>query len=240
MTLLGSSPHGSKRRAPRNGLPPPPRTDADINELWKLAESLDGRPLPGVRVDEEVFEAWTDQTFHAEWIDGEVILLSPSNIPHIKLNVWLCRMIEEIAESGDGGTTLFEPQVRLARVKQRRNPDVVYVAPAHEAIIKQTHIDGPPDLVMEIVSPDSQSRDWRAKYAAYEQGGVREYWVIDPQSRRVEAYTLSRAGKFNLIPENDGTIQSKVLRKINLQPQWLWKSPLPRIADVAKELGLRR
>jgi Uma2 family endonuclease len=240
MTLVDSFPAGEKKRMRQRALPPKPTSDAQASELWKLAEQLDGRPLPGVRASEAEFEAWTDQTFHAEWIDGEVILLSPSNIPHIKLNVWLCRLIEEIAESGDGGTTLFEPQVRLARVKQRRNPDVVYIAPAREEIIKQTHIDGAPDLIMEIVSPDSQARDWRDKYGAYEQGGVREYWVIDPQSKRVEAYALSRAGKFNLIAESEGAIQSKVLRKLYLQPGWLWKSPLPRIREIAGELGLRR
>jgi Uma2 family endonuclease len=129
--------------------------------------------------------------------------------------------------------------VRLPACHARRSPDLFLVSRRRREIVKYDYIDGPPDLIMEIVSPDSESRDWRDKYIDYEKSGVREYWVIDPQSQRVEAYTLGRDKKYRRIKEIDDRIRSKVLRKLFIRPSWLWKSPPPKIATVLKELGIR-
>jgi Uma2 family endonuclease len=240
MTLL----HLSKLPAKKNGrakrLPPKPITDDDVGALLELSQRLRGEPIPGVRATEEEFDAWCDEDVRAEWIDGEVILLSPSNIPDADLNLWLGAIIRLVVELEDAGQVFTDQvQVRLEAVKQRRNPDVVLVTKSRQHIIQRTYIDGPPDLVMEIVSPDSEAHDWRHKFKAYEKSAVREYWIVDPGSQHVEAYTLGRDGKYSLIPEADGKIKSKVLRSLYIRPEWLWKSPLPKIAVILKELGLK-
>lgn len=216
-----------------------PITCDDLNKLNDLAEQLCGQPVPGIRMTEDEFDAWCDEDVRAEWIDGEVILLSPSNIPHVSLNIWLTNLLTMVADADDAGQVFaVDAQIRLAIVKQRRNPDVMFIAKSRGHIIKQTYIDGAPDLVMEIVSPDSEARDWRYKHNAYEKSGVREYWVIDPQSKHVEAYALGRTGKYTVIREVNGRIQSKVIRKLYIRPEWLWQSPLPRMRVVLKELGV--
>jgi Uma2 family endonuclease len=240
MTVIHSIPGGSKARRASKRILHKPVTDEDVSDLWDLAEKLQGQPVPGVRMTEEEFDTWCDEDVRAEWVDGEVILLSPANIPHVDLAGWLTSILRIIAESEDAGRVFdIEAQIRLAIVKQRRNPDVLFVAKSRENIIKQTYIDGAPDFLMEIVSPDSQARDWRDKFDAYEKSGVREYWVIDQQSKHVEAYALGRSGKYAVIRESDGKIQSKVIRKLYIRPQWLWQSPLPRISVILKELGVR-
>jgi len=189
---------------------------------------------------EEQFEEWSQEDVRAEWVDGEVILLSPANIPHIRLNRWLWIILQTMVEFDDSGEVLgIEAQIRLEGVIQRREPDLVFVSNSRSHIIHGTYIDGPPDLIVEIVSPDSQVRDWHDKYIAYETSGVREYWVIDPGSRRVEAFSLGRAGKFSRIKEIDGRIRSKVIRRFYLRPEWIWKTPLPKLPAIFKELGLR-
>jgi len=241
MTLAESySIPSSRRRRGNSHLPTKPQSEDDLNDLRDLAHQLDGQPMPGVRMSEAQFEKWSDGDIRAEWIDGEVILLSPANIPHVDLNLWLAGLIREVVDAEECGRVLgVETQVRLQAVKQRRNPDVVFVSHLRQQIIKQTYIDGPPDLVMEIVSPDSVVRDWREKFNAYEKSGVREYWVIDPVNKRVEVYTLGKNGKYTLLKESDGRITSKVIRKLSIRPNWLWESPLPKIAKVLKEIGVR-
>jgi len=210
-------------------------------ELRDLAIKLDGEPVPGLRMSEQQFHDWYWRTenVRAEWVDGEVILLSPINIPEYRLNIWLVKLVESVAGNDEGEVFGIEVQIRLPNIKRRRNPDVLFVSRKREKIIKHNFIDGPPDLIMEIVSPDSEARDWRDKYLDYEQSGVREYWIIDPQAQRVEAYSLSRQKKYRRIKEADGAIKSKVIRKLLVRPAWLWQSPLPKLTRVLKELGVR-
>ncbi|HYO10800.1 MAG TPA: Uma2 family endonuclease [Tepidisphaeraceae bacterium] len=213
----------------------------DVQRLLDRAQALDGRPLPGVRMTEAQFDAWCGEDVRAEWVDGEVIVMSPANSRHNRLNLWLLGLLQAFVEHHDAGEIFgIEMQLRLSsRRSSRRNPDAVFVARARANLVEETYIDGAPDLVMEIVSPDSESRDWRDKYIEYEAAGVREYWVIDPASQRLEAYTLTRARKYRRLDESQGRLPSKVLRGFYLRPEWLWQSPLPKLATVLKELGVR-
>jgi len=213
-------------------------TQAELEVRWEQAEKLAGRPAPDLRMTEAQFEKWLDEDIRAEWVNGKVIIMAPASSEHISLNGWLWHVVDGFVEHDDLGQVLaIESQIRLPKV--RRNPDLLFVAKSRSRIVKATYVDGPPDLIMEIVSPDSESRDWREKYSNYESGGVREYWIIDPSSKHVEAYSLGRDKRYKQIEENDDQIFSKVLRGFYLRPQWLWKSPLPKVAVVLKELGAR-
>jgi Uma2 family endonuclease len=100
------------------------------------------------------------------------------------------------------------------------------------------HFEGAPDLVMEIVSPDSVTRDWRDKYRDYEAAGVREYWVIDPLEQRMETFALDVNGSFGRISERDGRIESTVLPGFFLRPSWLWERTPPSAGEALREMGL--
>ena len=85
--------------------------------------------------------------------------------------------------------------------------------------------------------PDSVSRDWREKYLDYESAGVREYWVIDPNAQRVEAYALNSENRYLRINEKDDKIASTVLSGFYLRPSWLWQQPLPLTATILREIA---
>ena len=91
---------------------------------------------------------------------------------------------------------------------------------------------------LEIVSPESQSRDRQLKFSEFEAAGVREYWIVDPISKVVEAYVLDAAQKYALAPETEGKICSTVVPGFFLKPEWLWMQPLPDVIAIARELGV--
>jgi Uma2 family endonuclease len=189
---------------------------------------------------EEEFVAWCDEDVRAEWVDGEVIVMSPANFIHGRLVLFLSRILADFVEFHKLGIVPGPDYfVRLPTLARRRIPDLMFIAQNRVQLISENHLEGSPDLVVEIVSPDSEARDWREKYHDYEAAGVREYWVIDPNSPRVEAYALGADAKFRCIEETDGRIASTVLPGLHLRTAWLWQDPLPLVGDVLKELGVR-
>jgi len=189
---------------------------------------------------EEEFEAWCTEDVKAEYVDGEVIVHSPVRKTHTRLNIFLAALMESVAAHHDAGEVYGpEFQVRL-RPRLRRVPDVVFVAKERLGIVTPTYIDGAPDLVLEIVSPDSIERDWRQKYLEYEAAGVPEYWIVDEHNQQFRAYHLGADNRYHPLPEDKktGRIQSEVLRGFWVQAAWLWPEPLPPLLTVAAELGL--
>ena len=73
-------------------------------------------------------------------------------------------------------------------------------------------------------------------YYEYEQGGVREYWLIDPDREPAEFYQRSKSGIYQLAPIGaDGRYHSKVLDGLWLKVGWLSQRPLPPLLSVLKE-----
>ena len=65
-------------------------------------------------------------------------------------------------------------------------PDVIVVC--NPEIIEENGIHGTPDLVVEISSPSTARRDRMEKFKAYEKYGVKEYWIVSPQEKRIEVF----------------------------------------------------
>lgn len=212
---------------------------SDITTLLDLADQLQGRVVPGVRLTEQQFLDWQQKGVRAEWENGEVILMTSPSGEHVDLNGWLVTILLYFVEQNDLGLVRMPFSVRLADSSRLREPDILFVAKRRLSIVGTNRLDGPPDLAVEIVSPDSSVRDWRTKYFEYELAGVAEYWVVDPALQRFDLYVL-KAKKYQQQPvDNTGRVQSKVLRGLFIKPAWLWKKPLPKLAPIFKELGLR-
>ena len=71
-------------------------------------------------------------------------------------------------------------------------PDIVVLLPDSNASLVVRGIEGPPDLLVEVLSPSNRGRDLLTKRALYARAGVREYWIVDPMSRTIEVLTLDR------------------------------------------------
>jgi Uma2 family endonuclease len=72
-------------------------------------------------------------------------------------------------------------------------PDRIFVTAAHQALFSQRGLDGAPDLVVEILSPSTRSRDRGAKRAIYARFGVRELWLVDPERDAIDVHELRTA-----------------------------------------------
>ena len=145
---------------------------------------------------EEEFVAWATDEVRAEWIEGEVILMSPAALKHIRITSWLNQVLGLYIQSKKLGELLGpDLMVRLrssSSCVSRRVPDIFFASNAKLPNLRLNFLDGPPDLAIEIVSPDSVARDWREKFFEYEAAGVLEYWIIDPTTEIGKEVTLKK------------------------------------------------
>ena len=198
------------------------------------------RPLPPGKISYEEFLEWLDDETHAEWVDGEVVLMSPVSDVHQDVAGLLLGLIRFFVEVNGLGKVSYEPFVmKTAPHLPARAPDILFVANANLGRLKRRSLEGPADLVMEVVSPDHPERDWVDKRGEYEQGGVREYWIIDPPERRAGFFYLDENGRYQPIPiDANGVVHSIVLPGVWLKVEWLWQEPLPLMRSVLIEWGL--
>lgn len=59
--------------------------------------------------------------------------------------------------------------------------------------------DDSPDLIVEIVSPKNFKRDLKDKFEIYQEHGVREYWIVNPNDENVSVFVLGEKGKYQLV-----------------------------------------
>jgi Uma2 family endonuclease len=78
---------------------------------------------------------------------------------------------------------------------ETRQPDILMIHRSREHIIEEYAVVGPPDLVVEILSPNSIKRDRMIKHESYARFGVTEYWIVDPSNLVIEQYIQSEAGQ---------------------------------------------
>ena len=188
----------------------------------------------------EQFLRTVPDDIHAEWVEGEVVPMTPVSRDHNELSAFFLALLRHYVEAQDLGKIFCEPfQMKTGPNLPGRSPDLLFVAKKRLSQLKRNHLQGPADLVIEIISPESRARDRGEKFYEYEQGGVREYWLIDPVRKQAEFYALNKNGIYGLMNVGgDGIFRSQVLKGLWLQISWLWQSPLPPLMAVLKSWKL--
>jgi Uma2 family endonuclease len=197
--------------------------------------SQGGAPPPHMTYEE--FLNWADEDTLAEWVDGKVEFMSPASSRHQNISGFLAALLRAYVEDHEAGQVFAAPfQMRLAELKRGREPDLLFVAKGHLSRLKATYLDGPADLAVEIISPESVLRDRGTKYGEYEAGGVREYWIVDLDAQRADFFLLGDDGRYERQrPNADGAYYSPVLTGFWINTGWLWQEPTPTLRAVLKD-----
>ena len=196
-------------------------------------------PVQKMTYDE--FLEWCDEDTWAAWVDGEVVILMPASTQHHRLVRFLSFVLTMFTRTFGLGEVLTAPfQMKLGPGRSGREPDLLFVAAQHLDRLLPARLDGPADLVVEIVSPESAERDRRDKYFEYEAAGVPEYWLLDPDQRRADFHRLGPDRRYHPAPVNaSGVFHSEAVPGFWLRVAWLWQEPLPEL-EAVRELGLLR
>lgn len=193
-------------------------------------------PSPG-RVTYEEFLSLDGENQHVEWVNGEVVAMAPVSTEHQLIARFLVSILSAYVEVRELGETLFDPfQMKTGPDLPGRAPDLLFIAKENLGRLKTNYLEGPADLIVEVISPGRQDIDKTDKYAEYEQGGVHEYWLIDPIRKDAKFFQLSAGKNFQEVPGTAGIYNGLMIPGLWIDVRWLWKRPT--IISVLKQWKL--
>lgn len=122
--------------------------------------------------------------------DGEVVMSLSPNFRHQEIALAFYRELFEWVHARQLGKVIAAPMDMVLSPHRAVQPDVAFVSADRLHIIKD-RIRGAADLVAEVISLGGRQRDRLEKKDLYEQYGVREYWLIDPEAKTIEVFALA-------------------------------------------------
>lgn len=155
-------------------------------------------------------------------IEGELIVTPAPNPRH---QIILGNIVDKIRQFvKDRAIVLFSPIDVYLDDENAFQPDMIVIFNERKDIIKKDGIYGPPDLVIEVLSPSTASYDIREKFRVYERSGVKEYWIVDPEINSIEVYS-NEEGHFSLITkvEGSGRASSSLLKGFEIDLEEVFK-----------------
>ena len=162
-----------------------PQVMDDLREAWE-----DERR----RRDE--FIEWLDERHYAEFINGEVVVHSPERLEHGEAEDNLKAIIKPFVRRQALGLFAGNKLVRLPRSDYI--PDLAFWPKEVSDDFKSKQAIFPvPALVIEVLSQSTAENDRGVKFREYASAGVKEYWIVDPEERRIEQFE-NRGGEFHL------------------------------------------
>jgi Uma2 family endonuclease len=129
-----------------------------------------------------------------EIVDGEPFLTPAPTTLHQIVSGRLEHVLREFLNRTGVGVMLHAPCDVVLSPHDVVQPDILIVTAQRKAIIAEKYVAGAPDLVVEILSPSTESRDRVAKAKRYATFGVREMWLVDPATGTIEVLVNSEEG----------------------------------------------
>ena len=129
-----------------------------------------------------------------EVIDGELYVSPPPNTQHQHASSQLHGTLWRYLDDNPIGIVFAAPFGVVLEGLSGVQPDLVYISNERRDILTSQGASGAPDLVVEILSPSTRSRDRGIKLREYQAAGVRYYWIADPRTRSIEERELGEEG----------------------------------------------
>jgi Uma2 family endonuclease len=126
--------------------------------------------------------------------DGELSVMPAPSPRHQRMIGDLYTILRQHVKSGGLGEMLLSPIDCILSDITIVQPDLVYVDTTRASLVSNRGIEGPPALVIEVLSPSTTAIDRSTKRQLYAKYGVPHYWIVDPEARAIEAYVLSAGG----------------------------------------------
>lgn len=159
-----------------------------------------------------------------EIVEGEAFAMAPPLTRHQRIQMDLSVALHPFFRKGPCQLFAAPTGVKLSE-QDVVEPDILVVCDPRQ--IKPAHIEGPPKLVIEILSPSSTAHDRIRKSRLYARAGVQEYWIVTPHPAVVEVFSLD-GGTYRLLHAfgKDDTLKSPAFPEVSIPLADVFTFPL--------------
>ena len=156
-----------------------------------MGSAPDRIPLGRIRLCYDDYVGLPADGRRYEILDGELFVTPAPSSRHQQVSINLGSLLVQHVRAHQLGRILYAPIDVIFEPTTVAQPDSVFIRAERDAIVADRGIEGPPDLVVEILSPFSARQDRITKAALYARFGVLHYWILDPDARTFELYGLA-------------------------------------------------
>lgn len=146
-----------------------------------------------------------------EIIDDELVVTPAPSLHHQRIAGRLFAKLLGFVEEHDLGEVFPAPVDVLFAEGDYMEPDIVFVRKGRADLLSDRGVEGPPDLLVEILSPSTELRDRGLKLDRYRLYDVGEYWIVDPEEGTVEVWDLAGGVADPVVHESDDVLRWSVM-----------------------------
>lgn len=146
-------------------------------------------PMPMPQITWDDVQQLPEDGNRYEAIEGALYMTPAPSVRHQRIAFRLERELARLLVDPGHGEILHAPVgVHFQATQEGVQPDILFVSNERRAIVALDEIKGAPDLVVEILSPSTATRDCDLKRRLYHRQGVAEYWIVDPGENAVDVW----------------------------------------------------
>ncbi|MBX9784478.1 MAG: Uma2 family endonuclease [Chitinophagaceae bacterium] len=146
----------------------------------------------------------------AELINDTIYMSPTPNYYHQSVSLKIASEINFYVQGNNLGECVTAPMDVFFDDRNALQPDILFISKENLSIVNKGKIKGSPDLIIEVLSPGNKKHDTERKKAIYEKFGIKEYFIVDPETKETITWYLID-GKF--IKQQSTKIKSKLLKK---------------------------
>jgi len=192
-----------------------------MNTAVETLKPSEAKSIRRYTYDELIAEMAETNQPHELW-DGELIMSPTPSFFHQEISLRLYRALFDHVEGRDLGKVIAAPIDMVLSPHRVAQPDVAFIARERLNIIERV-IMGPVDLAAEVISLGGRNRDRIEKRDLYEQYGVKEYWLIDPEPETIEVlYMVNSRYELAMRCGAPETAASQLLPGFEIKVDWLF------------------
>ena len=186
-----------------------------------MAVAVKEKPKEKVWTYEDYLRLTDDKRY--EVINGRLYEMPAPTTEHQRILREIHTFMWEFVRKAEKGEVFFSPVDVILSDTAVVQPDLIFISGERLGIVRE-RIFGPPDLVVEIVSPSSYGRDRYDKFVLYERYGVKGYWIVLPREKVIEVWCL-KDGKYVLhnVAVGSGEVESCVLKGFKVKVEEVLK-----------------